>query len=354
MAFPRTFNSTSTARVTSPASSRPSSSRRTRLSTKLGLVAATAGALTLSIASSDAASASTHAAAAKTLSGLAWASGAYLPNDTQAGAAAFAAWRGHPLDVVEDWSARATWSDITSPTWLYQQWQGTPNTMVFGVAMLPEGVAGVSLKACASGSYNAHWREFGSVISSYGLGRSIIRLGWEFNGDWYVWSATQPKAWAKCWQQIVTSARSTAPGLRWDWNVNRGVSGGLANPALAYPGNAYVNIVGVDSYDNWPPATTPAGWQTQLNGSQGLNYWLTFAKAHGKPLSVPEWANVSSGPSNGGDDPAYVNDMRSFFAANAANIAYEASFQAVPSPTDWAYGPATAVPNSSAAYRAGF
>jgi hypothetical protein len=357
MAFQGKFSKSATPRLTPAAASGSSFPRRAGLIAKRHLIAAVAvaSAVTGSVAFAGAASASTHApAAAKTLSGLPWASGAYLPNDTPAGAASFATWRGRPLDVVEDWSARATWSDIIDPTWLYQTWQGAPYTMSFGVAMLPENVAGVSLQACANGSYNSYWRQFGSVISSYGLGHSIIRLGWEFNGDWYVWAATQPTVWAKCWQQVVTSARSTAPGLQWDWNVNRGVSGGLADPTQAYPGNAYVNIVGVDSYDNWPAATTPAGWQTQLNGTQGLNYWLAFAKAHGKPLSVPEWANVSSGPSNGGDDVAYVNDMRSFFAANAANIAYEASFQAVPSPTEWAYGPGTAVPNSAAAYRAGF
>jgi hypothetical protein len=358
VAFPKIFSGTVMARITSPVFGRSPPPRRTRPITKIGLLSAvaTAGAMTFSMAFSDAAAAGTHAATAKTTtrSGLPWASGAYVPNDTQAGAAAFAAWRGRPLDVVVDWSARATWSDITNPDWLYQRWQGTRSTMAFGVAMLPDGVAGVSLEACASGTYNAHWRQFGSVISSYGLGHSIIRLGWELNGDWYVWSATQPTVWAQCWRQIVTSARSTAPGLRWDWTVNRGVSAGLADPTRAYPGNAYVNIVGVDSYDNWPPATTSAGWQTQLNGVQGLNYWLAFAKAHGKPLSVPEWANVSSGASSGGDDVGYVNSMRSFFAANAATIAYEASFQGVPSPAEWAYGPGTAVPDSAAAYRTGF
>ena len=146
--------------------------------------------------------------------------------------------------------------------------------MVFGVAMLPENVPGVSIQACASGAYNSYWRQFGTNISAYGLGKSIIRLGWEFNGNWYIWQASNPTAWAECWRQIVTSARSTAPGLQWDWNVNRGVSAGLADPTLAYPGDAYVNTVGVDSYDMWPPATTSANWNEQLNGTQGLNYWL--------------------------------------------------------------------------------
>jgi hypothetical protein len=144
------------------------------------------------------------------------------------------------------------------------------------------------------------------------------------------------------------------PALQWDWNVNRGVSSGLADPTQAYPGNSYVDIVGVDSYDWWPAATTAAGWQSQLNGKQGLNYWLTFAEAHGKPLSVPEWGNVSSGTSTGGDDPQYVQDMKGFFAANAGHIAFEGNFQGAPSSAGGSYGAGTRLPAASAAYQAGF
>ena len=324
------------------------SSRFQRLIAVVAAIAV-AGLTVLSVAPASAASASTR-------SGLSWASGAWLQNDSPSVAAAFGAWRGRPLDVVDDWSNRATWSDIVDPTWLYQKWAGSPYTMSFGVAMLPTNVPGVSLAACAAGSYDSYWQQFGSVISSYGLGKSIIRLGWEFNGNWYPWTASNPATWVKCWQQIVTSARSTAPDLQWNWNVNRGVSAGLADPTQAYPGNAYVDMVGVDSYDWWPAATTAAGWNQQLNQPQGLNYWLSFAEAHGKKLAVPEWGSVSTNISSGagGDDPAYISDMKSFFAANAANLAYEANLQGVPSSTGGSYWPTTAMPNTAAAYQAGF
>ena len=61
-------------------------------------------------------------------SGLPWASGIYPQDGTPAGAAAFATWRGRPLDVVDAWSARDTWAQIDDPTWLYQRWQGKPYT----------------------------------------------------------------------------------------------------------------------------------------------------------------------------------------------------------------------------------
>jgi hypothetical protein len=283
-----------------------------------------------------------------------WASGAWLANDTPSTAAQFGTWRGDPVDVIDEFSNTNSWNDVVNPTWLYQKWQGSPYTMAFAVPMLPTGVSGVSLSACANGSYNSYWTQFGSVISSYGLGHSIIRLGWELNGNWYPWAATQPATYAACWRQIVTSARTTAPGLVWDWNVNRGVSAGLADPTQAYPGNAYVDQIGVDSYDWWPAAATSSAWNTQLNGTQGLNYWLSFAQAHGKKFAVPEWGSVATRISAGagGDDPGYIQDMYNFFQANAGSLAYEANLQGTS--TGGAYWPSTTLPNTAAAYKATF
>ena len=290
------------------------------------------------------------AASSRHRSGLPWASGAYLPADTPAAAAAFGAWRKRPLDIGEVWLSRSTWASITDPAWLYPRWRGSPYTLVVTVPMLPADLPRVSIQACAKGAYNAHWRHFGRVIRSYRLGSSIIRLGWEFNGKWYPWAATDPTAWAQCWRQAVTSARSTAPRLRWDWNVNRGLSSALADPTRAYPGNGYVSMIGVDSYDQWPSVARAGGWQRQLNGEQGLNYWLRFAKAHGKKLSVPEWGSMRYGRSAGRDDPQYIRDMRAFFAANARYIAFEAIFQG----SIGNYHAGRTMPRAAQAYQAGF
>jgi hypothetical protein len=347
MVFRRKSNSTATT-LRSPPASRVSFARAHR--GRIAAIAAgiAAAGLTLTTVFAWGASAQIHPR---------WDSGVYLPNATPASVAAFGAWRGAPVDVATVWPDRSTWNDFIDPAWLYQIWKGSAVTVAFGEPMLPEGVAGVSIRACAAGSYDSYWRQFGTNISAYGLGNSIIRLGWEFNGNWYIWAASNPAQWVQCWQQIVTSARATAPGLQWDWNVNRGPSAGLADPTLAYPGNAYVNTIGVDSYDIWPPATTSGGWNQQLNGTQGLMYWLSFAKANGKQFAVPEWGNIipgttAPGTNAGGDDPAYVNDMLGFFQAHSAVLAWEANFQS-PS-TGGVYGTGTRVPGSSAAYKAGF
>jgi hypothetical protein len=254
MIIPRGTESTGQAGVTPRAPGRRAARSHPRLAAAISMVCGVAvcGAANLSPAHAGTAVARTHtmalaaatAASSRHRSGLPWASGAYLPTGTPAAAAAFGAWRRRPLDIGEVWVNGSSWASITDPAWIYQQWQGSPYTLVVSVAMLPADVPGVSIQACAAGTYNAHWRHFGQVIRSYGLGSSIIRLGWEFNGKWYPWAATDPTAWAECYRQAVTSARSTAPQLRWDWNANRGVSSALADPTRAYPGNAYVNMIG--------------------------------------------------------------------------------------------------------------
>lgn len=152
-----------------PAPGHPHTTRRRRRGRAALAATALTAAAALSIGVAASASAATQtptAAKAGNNSGLAWPSGAWLSNDTPATAAAFGTWRGRPLDVIDEWSARATWNDIVNPAWLYSQWQNTPYTMSFGAAMLPTNVPGVSLANCATGAYNTYWQQFGTNIAA--------------------------------------------------------------------------------------------------------------------------------------------------------------------------------------------
>ena len=262
-------------------------------------------------------------------SGLPWASGVYIPGSSREKIDQFASFRGRPIDVVVDWSARGTWDDIVNPTWLYDAWQGTPYTKVFGVAPIPEDGTG-DLYSCAGGAYDDKWRQFGTNIKARGLaGQSIIRLGWEFNGNWYNWAAYDPATYAACFRRVVSAAESTAPELRWDWNVNRGRGQSVTDARAAYPGDEYVDVVGIDSYDMWPGVTDEASWAEHLDGEFGLRFWVDFAREHGKKVSVPEWGvypGTGQAGANGGDNPFYVTKMHEFFKGLGADLAYESYF----------------------------
>jgi len=230
---------------------------------------------------------------------------------------------------VVTWPNRNVWSDFTEPNAMYSEWAAQSYKKVFGLPMFPEGV-GADIQSCDNGDYNSEWQQFAHTMNSTGLAGegTIIRLGWEMNitAGWGT-----PEQFAECWRQIVSTVSAIAPGLLWDWNPNRGSGTQMPGSSIldAYPGDAYVNIIGLDAYDDWPDALTSAGWQQQLNGAYGLNYWLNFAEQHGKQFSVPEWADVNADQwpgESGGDDPAYIKDMYDFFAANASEIAFESYF----------------------------
>ena len=292
------------------------------------------------------------------LSGLPWTSGVYARGQGVAGVKNFGDWRGADVDVVIDWGARQSWDDVINPKFLFTTWKNTPYTKVIAIAPVPEGDSSATMAGCAAGSYNDKWRQFGANFKAAGMDdQTVIRLGWEFNGDWYKWQASDPDQFAECWRQIVSSAESTAPALLWDWNVNRGKGASVTDARQAYPGDAYVDIVGVDAYDMWPGATNASSWAEQYSGPYGLKFWSDFARTHGKKFSVPEWA-VYPGPSsegaNGGDNAFYVEKMHAFFKSQGSHLAYESYFNESADYVAGAIFSPTQNPSAAAKYQALF
>lgn len=86
-----------------------------------------------------------------------------------------------------------------------------------------------------------------------------MRPGWEFNGGWYAWAAKgNAKEFAEYWRQIVTTMRAVpgAKGLTFCWNPTLGDQDFPADEA--WPGDKYVDYVGVDVYDEcWNKDTYP-------------------------------------------------------------------------------------------------
>jgi len=240
---------------------------------------------------------------------------------TQAQANAWTSFRGTPVNVVLTFSDRSSWSTMTHP-WVGSNFASFRGTWVISQPFFPTGQGSIS--ACASGAYTSRWKEFGGWLVSQGRGNSIVRLAWEFNGDWFPWSTrNDPSHWVSCWRQVVNAVRSTSPTTRFDWAMNAH-SGGAYD---FYPGDAYVDIVGIDAYDMWPPSTDEASWDKQCNDPTGLCGVIAYARSHGKKFSVPEWAVVSKpGGHGGGDNPFYIQKMYDTFSANADVLSYQSYF----------------------------
>jgi hypothetical protein len=108
-----------------------------------------------------------------------------------------------------------------------------------------------------------------------------------------------PEAWKTYWKRIVTTMRAV-PGqkFRFDFAPSRGRD---AVPwTECYPGDDTVDIIGMDSYDQ----PTGLSFDEQVKEPYGLQAQVDFAKAHGKPISYPEW-----GLFRNGDNSAYMRSM---------------------------------------------
>jgi hypothetical protein len=259
--------------------------------------------------------------------------------------AQFNRWMGRKVDVIGDYmDVGDTWASIDGegPSHLRadaSQIVKNPGTLLeLAVPMLPaarcpqdpwKSAANAAidtscLREGAAGDFDQYFKILARKLVTLGLGHTIIRLGWESNGDWYPWSEyLDENAFIGYWQQIVTTMRSvTGSHFLFDWNGATGTLGNGKYAITAYPGDAYVDFLGADFYDQGKTLSV------MFTGDHQLDWLASFALAHNKLISIGEWglqapAGSSFAPHDlsgtpGGDDPAWVQDMYNF-SQNPAN-----------------------------------
>jgi hypothetical protein len=275
---------------------------------------------------------------------------------------AFTKWLGRKIVWAEDFFPSDAWDNIEGGGWQLGPWSDWKKAaygrrVIFSIPLLPGAWdrsgpktgeyanQSVSLKMGAKGAYNLFFRKLAQNLVSYGLGNSILRLGWEFNGGWYTWRASDdPADFAEYWRRIVTTMR-TVPGaknLLFDWNPALGWQQFPAEKA--WPGDNFVDIVGLDVYDDswmpdtypWPADSSPAEIEKRrnvvwdkvlLNGDHGLLFWSKFASAHHKPFSIPEWGVDNRTDHHGGmDDPSFIQRMAEYIIDPTNHVYFHSYF----------------------------
>jgi hypothetical protein len=89
------------------------------------------------------------------------------------------------------------------------------------------------------------------------LGRpTLLRWGWEMNGDWYEWSGPRndddPDGFIRCWRRLRgIFADQGADNVSWVWSVNWNNSPNASWNRYQhyYPGDEHVDWVGVSGYN---------------------------------------------------------------------------------------------------------
>ena len=229
---------------------------------------------------------------------------------------AFEKWVGREVDSVAIHTGRASWADWDgSISWAIKNFSTLDRDVTLSIPLIAnEG----NLAAAGHGAYDSHYLAAAKkLLAAYGDQDVIyVRVGEEFNGGWFPWAAAGHETeFVNAFRDFVTAFRSVSSRFKFEWNVAQGQTG--MDPAKAYPGDAYVDVVGMDfyydtKYHNPDPLKA---WNAMVTGKYGLQWLEDFAKAHGKPTAYSEWG-VNSDKAG-----AFIAKAHDWFASH--NVVYE-------------------------------
>ncbi len=228
-------------------------------------------------------------------------------------------------DRVKVWSMFADW----------------PGVLALSMAMagMDEGVSQSeyddNMRQCAKGAYDEDWRTFAANAAAAGRtgDDTVVSLAHEFNGTWFVWNPREVgvDTWLACWRHVYDAIKS-ASDLRVAWvfsataNTRKDGDFAIANAWDAYPGDDYVDVIGIDRYDFQALGSSEStDWRDTCGNSQDLCDTADYARTHGKALGVPEWS-IERGKYGYGDNPNFVKMMYGFFRDNRDVLAFENNF----------------------------
>jgi hypothetical protein len=244
-----------------------------------------------------------------------WATkpGVFIGNDPS-DVARFEHWLGCPASQVLVFTDQQSWEGIANPGWFVERFRSIDRPVLWSFAMIPHGA---KLQDAATGQRNNEYSLAARALlhaRPWQDGHIYIRLGWEFNGNWFPWAAQgQEREFIAVFRHIVHSFRSVSDVFQFEWNFNFGQS---MDPALAYPGDDVVDVIGMDFY--WQPqyiGNDPSRAFAAIRDDRyGLQYLEGLARARGKRMAFSEWGI------QGNDAAPFLRSLKEWISKY--NIAY--------------------------------
>lgn len=212
----------------------------------------------------------------------------------------FEAFARHQAAILGCFVGHTTWDDY-SAYWLGETWQ---NFTTAGSTALPRQLhisfpllmTDDTLAEAANGDFDAEYTDAATEIRDWGLWPGTtpiyIRVGWEFNQDLFPWYASGATAdYIATFRRFVNAFRAVSGRFRFEWCPNIGNNGTQIDPDTCYPGNDYVDVVGLDCYylsafDNADAATA---FISHRDRDYGLQWHVDYAASKGKPPALSEW-----------------------------------------------------------------
>lgn len=205
------------------------------------------------------------------------------------------------LQYVDKDHPRSQW--LSDQQWVVGSWKASPwlsgVTPVIGLPMATSKASAIAdFRSIASGGWDATINGIFKSWADAGYTDLYLRPGWEMNGDWYAWGVTNANAadFAAAFRRIADLAHKyTGAKITVVWNPNVGDPGSEHVPfALYYPGDAYVDVVGIDIYGMPINSDSSPDDNASRSSDYTLRAAIDFARTHGKPLGLPEVGGANS------------------------------------------------------------
>jgi hypothetical protein len=145
----------------------------------------------------------------------------------------------------------------------------------------------ITTKEIASGKYDEYIRNYAQDVKAYGKPLFIRLVCGEFNGSWWHWCSPKAnsdltaKDFVGAWQKVVKIfLEENVSNVAWVWTPAIGPPPGVAdwrgsNWQAYYPGDEYVDWVGIDIYED-----SKMSW---------LDPFYQFGIDHNKPFFMAEF-----------------------------------------------------------------
>ena len=184
------------------------------------------------------------------------------------------------------------------------------------VPVISWGTNTIPLNDILSGLYNAYIDTSAAQVKAY-PGSVYIRLDWEMNSSSSNWNpanqpaGTSPATFVAFWRYVVDRFRADGvSNARWIWSPN--IDGGDGSMAPFYPGDGYVDMVGLDGYnkDDFPWESFGQIFQASYREITGL--------APGKPVMIAETSTLEATPNQaaqGSSKSEWIRQMAAYIPA---------------------------------------
>ena len=210
-----------------------------------------------------------------------------------------------------------------------------------------EAGKGIPLREIVGKRYDRYIRKSAEAAAAWGK-PIMVRFAHEMNGGWYPWGnevdGNTPRLYREAWHRIFWIFRNHGAGnVRWVWSPN-GDAGGGHPLAVFYPGDEFVDWVGIDGFCwggdiGWPSFTAIFG-----------STYDRIVKFTSKPIMIAETAAGEEGGNKaewiasalGREAPAFPNlralvwfndeDPRADFRVDSSPPALAAFRTAIASP----------------------